>query len=450
MEFQELLLRSRLEISHMNRILVTGLCTLHWGRLQYGNVGNYYIIEPMFRLLHKYFPEYEIITTFQMDETFIKNENVKVLPMDIYYSWSDADVANAEADVECAKCINANEACTKTPFIEALLGCEYVINISGDMWGDNAEHVGHERFYVDCLKMKAAQLLGVKTILYAVTPGPFKNCTDYNLAKDVFESFELVLIREKVSKGNLQKWGFDTGKVKYAPCPSFLFEPNQSYKSKWTELVDKKKKDGIAVTGMTFGGFNMPVGPYDMWPRADEQYVNFEKLAVSMIEKHGSDIVLFSHTNGFELPPNFKLINGRDFVILNQFYNILIAKYPEYKDRIHLVDEPLLPCDLKSLIGRFDMLVTGRVHASVAATSQCVPTMFIEYDRRVIYSDKMTGFSAQLDMEDYVCSPEDVQKMLRLADKCFENRYAIRKKLEERMKDIKNWAEAAYEQIKNV
>lgn len=48
----------------MKKILVTGLCTLHWGRLEFGNIGNYYIVEPLFRLLHKHFPNYEVLTTF--------------------------------------------------------------------------------------------------------------------------------------------------------------------------------------------------------------------------------------------------------------------------------------------------------------------------------------------------------------------------------------------------
>ena len=76
--------------------------------------------------------------------------------------------------------------------------------------GDNAEHVGQQRFLVDCLKMKAAQLLGAKTILYAVTPGPFDKVDDRNLALEVFEKFNLVVIREKLSKENLEKWRFPT------------------------------------------------------------------------------------------------------------------------------------------------------------------------------------------------------------------------------------------------
>ena len=69
----------------MKSILVTGLCTLHWGRLQYGNIGNYYIVEPLFRQLHKHFPDYKIVTTFQMDEQFIRKEDIEVVPRDIIF-----------------------------------------------------------------------------------------------------------------------------------------------------------------------------------------------------------------------------------------------------------------------------------------------------------------------------------------------------------------------------
>ena len=410
------------------KILVTGLCTLHWGRLQYGNVGNYYIMEPMFRLLHERFPEHEIATTFQMDDRFVKQEKVTVLPMELYYAWKDDDVANAKKDVEAATAgvTVANE----TAYLAAIKDCDLIINVSGDMWGDNAEHVGHDRFLVDCLKMRAAQLLGKKTILYAVTPGAFEH-VDKALAKEVFESFDLVLIRERVSFGNLTKWGFDISRVHYIPCPSYLFEPNVKYTSGWSDTINKKKEAGRRVVGFTFGGFNMPVGPYDMWPREESQYDTFKKAVLKLVCEHDADVVLFSHTNGFLLPPKFKLINGRDFQILSRFYEILLATNPEIADRILLINEPLLPCDLKHVIGLFDMLVTGRVHASVASTSQCVPTVFVEYDRRVIYSDKMTGFSAQVGMERYVCNPADEGELLSKIEDCIDNLDFIRSKLGE-------------------
>ncbi len=77
----------------MKRIFVTGQCSLHWGRLEYGNIGNYYIVEPLFRELHRVFPKAEIVTTFQMTESFQKNENVKILPMELFYGWNDNDLS---------------------------------------------------------------------------------------------------------------------------------------------------------------------------------------------------------------------------------------------------------------------------------------------------------------------------------------------------------------------
>lgn len=435
----------------MGRILVTGLCTLHWGRLQYGNIGNYYIVEPLVRLLHKYFPEYEIVTTFQMDDAFIQTEKVTVLPMELYYAWrGETDVIEAHQDVETAEKYLQQQESELTPWLETIKDSEYLINVSGDMWGDNAEHVGHNRFLVDCLKMKAAQLMGCKTVLYAVTPGPFSDLNTRALAREVFSSFKKVFIREKVSEENLKKWGFGTDNVTWAPCPSYLFQKNEQYTSVWTQKIEKIHGHGRKVLGLTFGGFNMPCGPYDMWPREPEQYEVFINLAEHIISQLNADIVLFSHTNGFEQPPHFKLILGRDFVILKQFYELLLEKNSAYAKRIILINEPLLPCDMKKVIGELDMLVTGRVHASVAAASQCVPTVYMEYDQRVIYSDKMSGFSSQIGMERFVCVPGDLSKLLENVTECYENMEQIQQQLHVVIPEIQQQAEYAYEVIRTI
>lgn len=432
----------------MKKILVTGLCTLHWGRLQYGNVGNYYIVEPLFRLLHEAYPDHEIITTFQMSQEFIDKEKVVVYPMSLYYSWTDNDVINAENDYKCALSATQDKSPDNlTEYDKLVSQCDLLINVSGDMWGDNAEHVGHDRFKVDCYKMRAAQLLGVKTILYAVTPGPFKNAWDNNFVKEVFTNYYRVYVREKISISNLVEWGFPTDNVEYAPCPSFLFEPNQKYDSKWTKWICDRKKKGDLIIGMTFGGFNMPKGPYDMWPRDEEQYTAFKNLVAELLKRWNCSIVIFSHTNGFELPPAFKLINGRDFVILEKFHQILLKDKDIICENICLVDEPLVPFDLKALIGKFDILFTGRVHASVAGISQCIPTVFMEYDRRVIYSDKMKGFSAQVGMEEYVCNPEDEESIMIKTNECIMNREEIKKHLTFAIPEIKREAASVWKKL---
>lgn len=434
------------------KILVTGLCTLHWGRLQYGNVGNYYIIEPLFRELHRVFKDAEIMTTFQMTEEFSESEKVQVLPMEWYYSWKECDLENAREEEALARETRGIRDARFTPYMNTVLESALVINVSGDMWGDNAEHVGKDRFEVDLYKMRTAQLLGAKTVLFAGTPGPFYTCKNIEFAKEVYNYFDLVVNREPTSTKNLRKWKFVSDNVKDFACPAFLYKPELSVAEK-NEIADIFQQLGQdkKVIGFTIGGFNLPIGPYDMWPREDWQYDVFAETIEYLINKYGVKVVLISHTNGFELPPDFKLINGRDYPILRQLRDYVIKRGKIQDDEdIILLDKPYLPKMTKSIIGRFDMMITGRVHASVAAISQYVPTVFINYEESFIPSTKMYGFADLAGVEELVCEPKDLNRIEETVDYCINNLENIHERLKKNIPIIQDKASAAFDEMKRL
>lgn len=433
------------------KIFVTGLCTLHWGRLQYGNIGNYYIIEPLFRELHRVFREAEIITTFQMTEDFCKAEKITVLPMEWYYSWKEQDLENAKNEYELAKNFKQNSIGKFTPFMNTVLESSLLINVSGDMWGDNAEHVGKDRFEVDLYKMRTAQLLGVKTVLFAGTPGPFYTCKNIDFAKEVYSHFDLIINREPTSTQNLKKWNFESENVKDFACPAFLYTPDltEMENDRVNQLIDNITYQNKKKIGFTIGGFNLPVGPYDMWPREDWQYEIFAKTIEHIINNYDATVILISHTNGFELPPNFRLINGRDYPILKQLRDVVIKREKiRNQDDIILLDGPYLPKITKSIIGKFDMMVTGRVHASVAAISQNVPTVFINYEGSFIPSTKMYGFANLAGVGELVCEPKDLEKIKHTIDYCINNLSEIHERLEKNIPNIKALARNAFDEMK--
>lgn len=435
------------------KILVTGLCTLHWGRLEYGNIGNYYIIEPLFRELHRVFPDAEITTTFQMTDGFAKRENITILPMELYYAWQENDIENAQKDYAAARAYHAGlHSQASTPYIDILRETSLVINMSGDMWGDNAEHVGHGRFLVDLLKMRTAQLLGVRTVLFGVTPGPFSDPKTVELAREVYENFDLIVNREPTSTDNLDKWGFHSEHVKDFACPAFLYTPELTEEqSTEVESVIAPLRGNKKVVGFTIGGFNMPVGPYDMWPREDSQYNVFAEIIEYLMNDLNAKVVLISHTNGFELPPRFKLISGRDYPILSQLKEVVIKRgiVREPEDLI-CISTPHLPCITKSIIGHFDMMVTGRVHASVAAVSQFVPTVFLTYEESFIPSSKMYGFADLVGMEEFVCPPSDACKIKNKIHKAFSRLPEIKSRLQQRIPEVKKLSKAAFDAIPNI
>lgn len=438
------------------KILVTGLCTLHWGRLEFGNIGNYYIIEPLFRELHRVFPEAEILTTFQMTAEFVEKEQVTVLPMGLYYEWKEDDLERAREEWEIAKRLLSDPAYKKTtPYMEAVRQCELVVNVSGDMWGDNAEHVGHARFLVDLFKMRTAQLLGSKTVLFAGTPGPFSDEKTVDFAKEVYQGFDLVVNREPTSTANMRKWGFVNDHVKDFACPAFLYTPqlNEQQQKEFADVMKRIRKtdETKKVIGFTIGGFNMPVGPYDMWPRSDSQYEVFAEVIEHMICDLKAKVVLISHTNGFHLPPDFKLINGRDYPILCQLREVVLKRGKiENEEDLICLPGPYLPVMTKSLIGQFDMMVTGRVHASVAAVSQYVPTVFMTYEPGFIPSTKMYGFADLSGVGEFVCEPGQKEKMIELTDLCYTQLPAIRERLKKRIPEVKQKAGLAFDEMKKV
>lgn len=431
------------------KILVTGLCTLHRGRLEYGNVGNYYIVEPFFRELHRVFPEAEIVTTFQMTKEFCEREKVISLPMEIYYSWSCNDVDIVLKEYGIAEFYNATgEIVESTPYLEQVMSSDMVIDISGEMWGDKANPVGKDRMLVNLLKMRVAQLLKKHTVLYAVSAGPFSDKKTNRLAKITYENFSLITIREQETTKRLKNIGFNMEKSKQLPCSSYLFEP-----ANINEMKDIFKLEGITeykkpTVGMIVCGFNLPL-PYDKWPREDNEYNEFVFAIEHIVNNLGARVILMSHSNGFDLEPNFKLKPGRDYPIVKQLRQ-LVAKRGLIKDMndVICIDNAYIPSKTKAIIGQFDMLVTGRVHASVAAVTQYIPTIFVTYETGE-NTGKTLGFASICGLQDYVARPESME-MIKKIDLCFANRNTIRIHLEKSIPKVKSMARQGFDALKEL
>ena len=114
------------------KILVIGQTTLHWGRLEFGNIGNYYVIEPFFKELHRVFPSAEIRTSLQMSDEFCNREKVIRLPIDIYYSWEDENyLSKSFEEYGIASFYNkTSKLISATPFIKEVLNADLVIDMS--------------------------------------------------------------------------------------------------------------------------------------------------------------------------------------------------------------------------------------------------------------------------------------------------------------------------------
>jgi len=432
---------------HM-KILVTGLCTLHWGRLEYGNIGNYYIVEPTFRELHRVFPNAEILTTFQMTEDFQCRENVRVLPMEWYYGWLPDDVPNAYCDFGMAEFFaQTGNMPVSSEFLRLVQGCDLVLNVSGEMWGDYAEPVGDGRFLVNLLRDRAVQLLEVPVVLFAGSQGPFSDRSTRDFAKIVYRNYNAVIAREPFTIKKTKQYGFDVHNTKLFACPSFLFEAEEESSQ---AILDKEgiviPGDNRPLVGFTICGFNFLEQPYDKWPRSDDEYLPWAQVVEGLFTKLMAKIVLFSHTNGFDLSPQFCLKPGRDYAILRRLYEIIIKRGILTDRDIFCIEGPYLPAQTKAIIGKMDMVVSGRAHAAVAAVSQQIPAVFLVYNEE-LGSSKTIGFAQLVGLEDFVVPSENIENILRTCEACWHERSHIGTRLATRIPQVKRVARQAFDNL---
>ena len=434
------------------RILVIGQTTLHWGRLEYGNIGNYYVIDPFFRELRRIFPNDEICTTLQMSSEFMDKYSLIRLEHELYASWEDANyLFKALAEYAIADIFHKTGWCvSKTAYIEEVLKSDIVIDYSGDIWGDNADLIGEDRFLIGLLKDRCAQLMGRKVFMLAGSPGPFENHPlIMPFIHEVFDGFSLVTNRESISQDILKHYGFRTDDLQNLACPSILYENTMSIPDLCMSLSKAHGiPNNIPVGGFTICGWNMVDGPFTKWPRSDEEYIIYAEAIEYMINDLGLAVILFSHSNGFVTQPEFSLIPGRDVPLIKQLFDIVIGRGKVKESMIVFHDQVLRPDETRSLISGMDILVSGRLHGSVAGLTQSIPTVMIDYGHEP-KAHKIRGFAREFGVENFVADPSIETSLIKTIRACWDQKDEYKKLLDKKLPIVKQKARKSFDLLRD-
>ena len=161
----------------------------------------------------------------------------------------------------------------------------------------------------------------------------------------------------------------------------------------------------------------------------------------------GARVVLLSHQNGFELPPNFKLINGRDYPVVKQLQQVVEKRGLADMEDVICIDRPYVPRELKGIIGQFDMFISGRVHGLVAALSQCVPSVLVTRGFGPV-SHRNIGFARSVGIEDYIADPRSAEDMKEKVRTCWERMPSYREYLEKTIPSVKDTARRTFDRLR--
>jgi colanic acid/amylovoran biosynthesis protein len=407
--------------------------------MEFGNIGNFYVIDSLVREVRRLFPNAEVRTTFQMSDTFCRQNQLTTLPMKLYYSWRKRDLLFALLELFMAhlhRWFPGKYAIT--PFMKEVLAADFILDYSGDLWGDNANLVGKNRFFIGACKDLTAQLLGRRVYLIAGSPGPFKSVFRRGFARWIYRKFELVTNREPVSTRLLKASGFSTENTYNCACPAFLFHgaSTLSVREDTTKNIFLNNKSK-PVVGFILCGWNMVRGPFSRWPRDDEEYEVFLGAVEFIVKEIGVRVCLLSHANGFVRNPDFRLIHGRDYKIIHRLF--ALTQDTTMADDVFILEGIYTASETHTLVGMFDMLVSGRVHAALAGLSQCVPTVILDYGHEP-KAHKLKGFAELMNVEDYVADPASLKDICAKIQQCWDQRAALKKGIQHRMEEVEKMA----------
>lgn len=432
------------------KILILGLTSSGMGGMEYHNLGNYAIMEPLIIQIKEHFPGAQISTSIQMSEGFCQRFGIKSLHDRRFWTYGLATGFTTIKDIIIAFSWKIGRnifhhdfrwIIERSKLLKEIYTSDLIIDFSGDIYGDNA---GNPNFLEDNAEIIMSKMLGKPVVMFIGSPGPFSSAWRRYLARIVLNKIDMITNRDPISTEILKQIGVNNAPIFTTACPAFLFEKRNNNGLneilRYEGLIPKAKP----LIGIILCGWNMAESPFNKLPRKEYELQPFIELIKHILDHHDVNILLMSHQNRTDQEGN--LIRGNDHAIIEQILS-LMHKDSVYYERIITLDGLYDAPTSKAIIGVCDMMISGRIHGAVAALSQNIPTMIIDYGHEP-KAHKLKGFAQLAGVEEFICNPASSQDMIEKFNNCWTTRDDVKNHLEKRMPEVKMKAKENFKLLK--
>lgn len=423
------------------KIIVTGLTSTALGGMEYQNLGNYIIVDPFFAQLRAEFPVAEIVTTIQMSDSFYEKYSLRPLKDERFWKYGFRTATETLKDIAR---ISLFKVFRSGIFLNGkLLGefkdADIVIDFSGDIYGDNARW---HKFLEGNARLVFALMMNKPVAMLIGSPGPFQSFWRQWLAKKILPKLDLVTNREPLSTAMLAYIGISGDHIVSTACPSVLFEKTPLPENANEKDIEKVVESDRPVAGFILCGWNMPVGPFNAWPREDWEFQPFIEAIDYLVGNTEHRICLMAHQNA--VSSDGVLIPGNDHRLIRRLVELLGDRVDG--DRIYSLKGLYDAGQSKTIISNFDFLVSGRIHGAVQGMSQGIPTVIMDYGHEP-KPHKLAGFARVYGADEYVVSPTRSDAIIRALDNLLFEKERIGHDLKKRLPNIKEKARANFDML---
>lgn len=298
---------------------------------------------------------------------------------------------------------------------------DIIIDLSGDTFSDD---YGSIASISSCFDIILCKLMKKPIVIYAQSIGPFKTKLTESLSRFCLNRVDLLIVRDEITKNYLHEIKI-ANTIHYTADSAFLLETPQPKRIR--EILVKEKID---IKNRPLIGISASQHIYDLELNNTKNdvkipYVTLMTNVVDFLtDKLDAQIVFIPHVMNNDRPVDDRYIGKK------------IYEAVKNNDKITLINTEYSPDELKGIIGQCDLFIGARMHANIAATSMCVPTLAIAY------SHKTYGIMGMLEMENYVLDfrTMTVEEIISKINDIWINKEEIRSKLELNIEILKKKA----------
>ncbi len=262
------------------------------------------------------------------------------------------------------------------PYVKMLLETDRAFDITG---GDSFSDIyGMQRFLIFGFFQKwLITQFGKELTLLPQTYGPYNRSVTRFLARSILRRSGAVYARDRCGveyvKGLLGNRNVN-GKVRFMPDVAFVLDPREPDNVDIGGLDERRKNDsivvGLNISALLFNGgytkenmFSLKIDYPELIYRVVDSVMNDSRVLLLLVPH------VFTPNRPVEDDPG----------VCAEVYEKLSRKFP---GRIFLTKGRYDHADIKYVIGLCDFFIGSRMHACIAALSQCIPAVGIAYSKK--------------------------------------------------------------------
>lgn len=314
----------------------------------------------------------------------------------------------------------------RNPYLKTLTEARMVADITG---GDSFSDIyGMRRLSIGFVRKLTVLLCGADLVLLPQTYGPFRSKISQVMARFILARAAAIYSRDRESLEQIRIL-MGSRRMRAVPkmCPDVAFVLDAIR----PDTEEARRLDQLRTDGQTLIGVNVSGLLYHGGYTQDNMFrlaCDYPSLVAELIGYFGGldkvSVLLIPHV----VPENFAIENDREAC-----RGVWQTLPPNIREKTIVLDGCYDQNQVKYFVGLCDFFMGARMHATIAALSQCIPAAGMAYSRKFAGVFQTAGMEkAVVDL--CVCPTEKAFEQIRTL---YEQRTTLQSDLRERIPEMK-------------